>query len=128
MFMSLEAVNILAKMLQGRQIKRTQWHSCAVGHFCCNGLCPHVPLEQSITANQYKLILSDHLYPVMKHLYSDRTGHFLDDSVLIHRTVTDWMRWEWSKSYALTFTVTRSQIRWSPRVGEVLDSVLHHHQ
>ncbi len=40
------------------------------GAFCWHGLGPLVPLEGKVTANQYKVVLSDHLYPMMKHFYT----------------------------------------------------------
>ncbi len=30
-----------------------------------------VPLEGRVTASQYKVVLSDHLQPIMKHFYPD---------------------------------------------------------
>lgn len=60
-------------------------------------------LEGRDTANQYKVVLSGHLYPVMKYFYPpDESGLFQDDS-LIHKA--QWV----TELYAITFTVTRSQ-------------------
>lgn len=42
------------------------------GLFAGDGLGPLVPLEKRVTANQYKVVLSDHLYPAMKHFYPER--------------------------------------------------------
>lgn len=39
------------------------------GAFCRHALGLTVPLEQRVTANQYNIFLSDHLYPIMKHFY-----------------------------------------------------------
>ncbi len=41
---------------------------------------------------QYKVVLSDHLHPVMKHFYPDGSGLFQDDNARIHRArgVTEW--------------------------------------
>jgi len=39
--------------------------------FCWHGLGPLVPLKGRVTANQYKVVLSHHLYPMMKHFYPD---------------------------------------------------------
>ena len=62
------------------------------GAFCWHGLGPLVPLEGRVTANQYKVVLSDHLYPMMKHFYPDGSGLFQDDNAPIHRArgVTEW--------------------------------------
>ncbi len=38
------------------------------GAFCGHGLGPLVPLEGRVTANQYKVDLSDHLYPVILNI------------------------------------------------------------
>ena len=57
----------------------------ALGAFCWYGLGPLVPLEGKVTVNQYKVVLSDHLYPVMKHFYPDGSGFFQDDNTPIHR-------------------------------------------
>ncbi len=55
------------------------------GAFCWHGLGSLVPLEGRVTADQYKVVLSDHLYPVMKHFYPDGSGLFKDDNAPIHR-------------------------------------------
>lgn len=34
--------------------------------FCWCGLCPAIPLEGRITANACDIIVTDHLYPLMK--------------------------------------------------------------
>ena len=56
------------------------------GAFCWHGLGPLV------TANQYQVVLSDHLYPMMKHFCPDVSGLFQDDNAPIHRArgVTEW--------------------------------------
>lgn len=48
-----------------------------------HGLGPLIRLEGRVAANQYKVILSDHLYTVMKHFYPDRSGLFQDDNAHI---------------------------------------------
>jgi len=65
------------------------WWLCYA--FCWHGLGPLVPLERRVTANQYKVVLSDHLYPMMKHFYPDGSG-LQDDNAPIHRArgVTEW--------------------------------------
>ncbi len=62
------------------------------GAFCWHGLGPLVPLMERVTANQYNVVLSDHLHPMMKHFYPDGSGVFQDDNVPIHRArgVTEW--------------------------------------
>ncbi len=62
------------------------------GAFFWYDLGPLVPLEGRVTANQYKVVLSDHLYPMMKYFYPDGSGLFQDDNAPIHRAggVTEW--------------------------------------
>lgn len=62
------------------------------GAFCWHGLGPLVPLEGEVTANEYTVILSDHLYPMMRHFYPDGSGLFQDDNAPLHRSqeVTQW--------------------------------------
>ena len=68
------------------------WLCYALGVFCWHGLGPLVPLEERVTANQYKVVLNDHLYPMMKHFYPDGSGLFQDDNASIHgaQGVTEW--------------------------------------
>lgn len=68
----------------------------AIGAFCYHGLGPPAPLEGRVTANQYKHILSDRFYPVMKYFYPDARGLFEDDIVPIHRA---WGVTVWFESY-----------------------------
>ncbi len=53
------------------------------GAYSWHSLGPLVPLEGRVTANQYKVVLSDHLYHMMKHFYP----------APIHRVrgVTEWL-------------------------------------
>ncbi len=69
---------------------------CCGGHFA--GIV-WVHLKGRVTANQYKVVLSDHLYPMMKHFYLDGSGLFQDDNAPIHRAggVTEWFD-EYEKS------------------------------
>ena len=69
-----------------------RWLCYAVGGILLHGLGPLVPLEGRVTANQYKVVLSDHLYPMMKHFYPDGSGLFQDANDPIHRErgVTEW--------------------------------------
>lgn len=47
-------------------------HSVVIfGHFRWHGLAPLVSLEGRVTANKYKVLLTDHVCPVMKHFYPD---------------------------------------------------------
>lgn len=55
------------------------------GAFCWHDLAPLVPLEGKLTANHYKVILTDHLDPVMSRFYSDGSSLFQDDPTHIHR-------------------------------------------
>lgn len=52
-----------------------------------------IPLEGTITANQYNLILADQLDPIMKHFYHDGSSLFQEDIVSIHRAqgFTEWL-------------------------------------
>lgn len=62
-------------MLKDDKLKvEKQWISYALGAFCFYDLDPRVLLEESVTAYQYKVILTDNLYP-RKHFRSD--GFFL---------------------------------------------------
>lgn len=67
-----------------------QWICYAVGAFCT------IHLEGRITANQYNVVLSDHLYPMMKHFYPDGSGLPQDDNTPIHSAwgVTEWFEYE----------------------------------
>ena len=47
---------------------------------CWHGLGPLVPLEGWVTAIQYKVVLSHHLYPMMKHFYPDGSGLLQNDN------------------------------------------------
>ena len=50
--------------------------------FCWDGLRPLVCLKQKITANQYKDLLMDLLYPMMEYFYPDGSGLVQDDSTV----------------------------------------------
>ena len=54
--------------------------------------CVSQALEGRVIANQYKIVLSHHLYRMMKHFYPDGSGLFHDDNATIHRArgVTEW--------------------------------------
>lgn len=58
----------------------------------CHSLGPVVPLERRVTANHHEDVLSDHLYPIIKHFFSDRSGLFQGENALIHGTggITGW--------------------------------------
>ena len=49
-------------------------------------------MQINTNTNQYKVVLSDHLYPMMKHFYPDGSGLFQDDNTPIHRAqgITEW--------------------------------------
>lgn len=82
------------------------------------GSGPLVPLEGRLTANQYKVALSDHLYPVVKHLYPAGNGLLSDHHVPFRGL--DWIVWwvwKWSESYTIAVAVTWSQPSWTP-VGD----------
>ncbi len=51
-----------------------------------------VPFGGRVDANQQKNVLSDHVYPVMKHFYPDGSGLFQDNNAPVHRArgVTTW--------------------------------------
>ncbi len=66
---------------------------------CCGGDIlmawfgsPYREVSLQITT---KMCLSDHLYLMMKHFYSDGSGLFQDDNAPIHRAwVTEWFEYE----------------------------------
>lgn len=73
----------------------------------CGGFSCHLSsMKKKVTANQYKVILSYHLYPVIRHLCLDGSGVFQVDSSPIYRArgLT-----EWCKLYAMACTVAKSQ-------------------
>ena len=57
-----------------------------------HGWGPLVSSEGRVTANQYKVVLNDHLYPMMKHVYPDGSGLVQDDNAPTQRArgVTEW--------------------------------------
>lgn len=66
---------------------------------CCRG-------HWRFTSNWNKVVLSDILYPLMKHLYPDESGLIqVDNSPLPSGTRTCWIVW-W-ESYAVTYAVSR---------------------
>lgn len=54
-----------------------------------------------VTANQYKAVLSDHLYPVMKHFYPDGSGLFQDDNAYIHTALNGLMIKQLCESHSI---------------------------
>lgn len=54
-----------------------------VRDFRWHALGPLVLLEGRVRANQYKVVLTDHLYPIMQYLHPNGSGLF---TVPIHRT------------------------------------------
>lgn len=60
--------------------------------FCLHGLGPLVPLEGNVIANQYEVLLIDHLYSEIKHFYPDGSGLFHGG----HRAqgLTEWLEYE----------------------------------
>ena len=54
------------------------------GKICWHGLGSIVPLKGEVIADQYKVGLSDHLYPVMEHFYHDGSGLFHVDIAPSH--------------------------------------------
>lgn len=47
-------------------------------------LCSLFQWHKGISATQDKIYLTDHLYPMMKHLYDDGSGLFHDDSTTVN--------------------------------------------
>lgn len=83
--------------------------------FCRHLLDPLVPVNRRLTGNQYTVLLTDHLYPVMKHVHHDMSGlqnlKWLcppPQGLGAHWMICwAWKRW---KSYAVAFAVTN----WKP--------------
>lgn len=61
-------------------------------HFTVMGWVHLVYLERDITANKYKILLTDDFYPTMKHFYAVGSGLFQGDSAPIHGSLNDLMR------------------------------------
>lgn len=55
---------------------KTKEKNKTVALLCC---MRYTALDGKVTANQYKVIPTDHLYPVMKRFYPDGRGLFQDD-------------------------------------------------
>lgn len=51
------------------------------GTFCYHSLGPFVPLEGRVSANQFKVVLSEPLFHMMKHFYPSGSGLFQYDMV-----------------------------------------------
>lgn len=54
--------------------------------FCWCSLVPSIPFEGKITANIYNVIVTDHLYPILKGFYPDGSGFFM--RILSHASLT----------------------------------------
>lgn len=97
-------------------IQHFPWSSAMLsGAFFWHGLRPLVPLKKRVSANQYKVALSNHLYPMMKH-----SCDFVEDGNLpIHRAqgVTLWFdeyKIMWIISHGLHGRLISTEIRfWS---------------
>lgn len=55
-----------------------------------HGLAPLVSLKQNVTANQYKVLQTDHLIPIMKYFSLAGYGFFQDDPTPRVRGLTEW--------------------------------------
>lgn len=76
---------------------------------CWLGFNPCSSAEKRVTANKYKVLLTDHLYPMMKHSYPDgKSGLFKHKKYFDSQEHMDTVRIKTYKSYALAFTVTRA--------------------
>ena len=62
-----------------------RWICYAVRGIVAGTVCPILPLEGKVTANEYYNCLTDQLYPMMKHFYPDGSGLFQDDNTPIHK-------------------------------------------
>ncbi len=107
------------------------------GAFCWHVLGPLVPLEGRATANQYKVVLSDHLYPMMKHFYPDGSGLFQDDDAPTYKAwgVTGLMSMKMNETWIICYGLRSHQISTQSNTygrfwTDVLDShhLHHHHQ
>lgn len=80
---------MIAEFLKSMARRSSDWWWMGGGHFFCHDLV--LPLEilgDWVTANQYIVILTDHLYPTMRHLFIfclDRRALSQDDSASTHR-------------------------------------------
>ena len=90
-----------------------------------------LPLEGGAIANQYKAVLSYHLYLVMKQFYPVSSWMRLPPSSDREGSPMVWWVWNWCESLTVAITVTRSlpSLTAIKILADVLDSALHrHHQ
>lgn len=57
--------------------------------------------EVKAATGKYKVVQSDHLYPVMKHFYPDRSDLSQDGNASIHKRGLMSTVWKWCESDAM---------------------------
>lgn len=60
--------------------------------FSWHGFVPLVPLERCVTENQYKVHVTNHIYPVMKHFYPDWSGLCNPHPIVMRAKWIVWMK------------------------------------
>lgn len=100
------------------------------GEFSCHGLGQLVPLQGRVTANQYKVISSDHLYPMIKYFYPDGSGLLQDDNASGSTEALMSMKMMLSICCGLRSHQNSTQLNtcgtfWTDMLGSIL---CHHHQ
>lgn len=72
---------------------KCQYRGGAFIYFCWHVLARLVPLEERVTADQYKVLLTDCVYLLRKPFYPGGCGLFQDDSAPLHRTrrLNEWL-------------------------------------
>lgn len=73
-----------------------------------------------ITANHYKVILMNHLYPIIKHFHPDGSGLFRDDSA--HGVTEEWFDEDEKDAQPLR----QPDFNPTEHLWRVLDSTLHY--
>lgn len=99
-------------MTSWRGMRRPFWMSVEVTKY---GSLPNKGLKEGYYKS-YKVLLTDHLYPMIEHFYPDGSGLFQHGPP----TSTEyeywmiWWRWKLYKSYAVVFALVKCQPTTSP--------------
>lgn len=81
------------------------WFSYALGTLCLHGSVLLVPLGERIPANQYKVILTDHLYPIMKLF-------FYPDGISLSPNVQSGRFWADVSDISALHTIMKTPTAW----------------